>query len=185
MSHKPTGFGTFTFVSCGSCALAAVALTVPSDNPFTLLSAIVTGIGFLGAGALIKSGDRISGFTTAASIWIFAIFGLLVGLGQYTMAFLEYAFVWAVLALDRYLEKHGIGSYRSRITLCTTKQLDEKELQQIIGAKRYRLEDFHTDVQDKLFWVTYSVEGAKDDIKQLPKKILEKEWFKSFRMEPY
>src|SRR3989338_10867028 len=81
--HKPISFGTFTFVALGSCALALTSLVVPDANPILLLGSIVTGIGFLGAGALIRTPDKTSGFTSAASIWLFAIFRAVVGLGQY------------------------------------------------------------------------------------------------------
>src|SRR3989338_8472325 len=81
--HKPVGFGTIVFVSVGACALAILAVELGIENSIGLLGAIVTGIGFLGAGAIIKNNDRIFGFTTAASIWLFSIFGLIVGLGQF------------------------------------------------------------------------------------------------------
>ena len=58
-AHKPVGFGTYAFVSSGACALSIAAVTLNKENPFSLLAAIVTGIGFLGAGALIKTSDKI------------------------------------------------------------------------------------------------------------------------------
>jgi len=61
-SHKPIGFGTFIFVSLGSCGLALTA-TILNDNPLPLLGSIVTGIGFLGAGALIKTNEKTFGLT--------------------------------------------------------------------------------------------------------------------------
>ena len=65
-AHKPTGFVTYIFVAIGSCALSMAAILI-SENPLPLLAAIVTGIGFLGAGALIKTSDKVFGFTSAAS----------------------------------------------------------------------------------------------------------------------
>ena len=64
-SHKPIGFGTFTFVAAGSSSLAIVAVALGFEHSIPLLSAIVTGIGFLGAGALIKTSDKIFGLTSA------------------------------------------------------------------------------------------------------------------------
>src|SRR3989338_5532799 len=75
-AHKPVSFGTFIFVSMGACALALTATSIDIEDRIIILGSIVTGIGFLGAGALIKTSDRIFGFTTAASIWIMAIFGI-------------------------------------------------------------------------------------------------------------
>jgi len=120
-SHKPTGFGTFIFVALGACGLSIVAVIAEPQNPVPLLSAIVTGIGFLGAGALIKTSDKVFGFTTAVSIWIFAIFGLVIGIGQYLVGLLMYAFVWVVILFDKYFEKRGIGSYQKRLVLHTIK----------------------------------------------------------------
>jgi putative Mg2+ transporter-C (MgtC) family protein len=69
----------------------------------------VTGIGFLGAGALVRSGppERISGFTSAATIWIVAVFGLTIGVGEYFLAALLYAAIWLVTSIDLFSESSG------------------------------------------------------------------------------
>src|SRR3989338_4516536 len=90
-AHKPVGFGTFTFIALGSCALAITAVDLVPENPVGLMAAVVTGIGFLGAGALIRSGDKIFGFTTSSSMWLFAIIGILLGVGEYLLGTLVYA----------------------------------------------------------------------------------------------
>src|SRR3989338_11188985 len=90
-SHKPIGFGTFIFVALGSCGLSMIAMIIEPQSPIPLLSAIVTSIGFLGAGALIRTSDKIFGFTTAAGIWLFAIIGVLVGIQNYFFALIIYA----------------------------------------------------------------------------------------------
>lgn len=126
-SHKPIGFATFIFVSIGSCGLAITSTILNLENPTPLLAAIITGIGFLGAGALIKTTDKIFGFNTAASIWIFAIFGLTIGIGQYLIGSILYGLIWIIVLGDRYLEKKGIGSYQKKITIVTKKIIQEKD----------------------------------------------------------
>src|SRR3989344_753440 len=116
-SHKPVGFGTYTFVAMGSCALGLVSIIVYPESPLSLLGAVVSGIGFLGAGALIKTTDKIFGFTSAASLWVFAIFGLLLGISQYLLAGVLYFLVWAVILFDVHLEKKGIGSDREKVII--------------------------------------------------------------------
>ena len=64
-SHKPIGFGTFTLVSVGACALSIIAELLSPENPLSLMGAIMTGIGFLGAGAMIKSNDKTRQITGA------------------------------------------------------------------------------------------------------------------------
>ncbi|MBN2095509.1 MAG: MgtC/SapB family protein [Candidatus Aenigmarchaeota archaeon] len=184
-SHKPIGFGTFTFVAAGSCGLAILSTLVPSDNPFTLLGAIITGIGFLGAGAMVKAGDRITGATTAAGIWIMAIFGMFMGLGYYTLALLAYTFVWTVVFYDRFLESRGIGNYRSRIVLTSSRLLNEKEVEDAIGARIYRLDEIGLDSKGKCFVQSYFVEGRKSTLRRIPEKIKGKEWLVSAKLEVY
>ncbi|MCX6706574.1 MAG: MgtC/SapB family protein [Candidatus Woesearchaeota archaeon] len=135
-AHKPTGFGTFIFVAVGSCGLAITAMTMNTDNPLSLLSAIVTGIGFLGAGALIKTTDKIFGFTTAASIWVFAIFGLIIGVGDYLVGMIIYALVWVIILSDNYLEKKGIGSYQRKILITTNRIMNEKDVREQLLCDR-------------------------------------------------
>src|SRR5438094_3657204 len=95
--RKPVGFGTFIFVSTGAAALAILAITLEEDNPLPLLGGVITGIGFLGAGALIRSNDRVFGFTTAALVWAMAARGVAAGEGLYLLVSVNYAVVWAVV----------------------------------------------------------------------------------------
>lgn len=122
-AHKPIGFGTFIFVSISACALAIAAIEIAPTQPLHLLSAIVTGIGFLGAGALIKTTDKIFGFTTAASIWTFAIIGLLIGSGKFVLGLFVYMSIWIVIFIDKILEKSGVGSYQRKITIETASDI--------------------------------------------------------------
>jgi putative Mg2+ transporter-C (MgtC) family protein len=186
-SHKPIGFGTFIFVSVGSCGLAITALSLSmqntAENPIPLLGAIVTGIGFLGAGGLIKTTDRIFGFTTAASIWLFAIFGLIIGVGEYLTGAVMYLSVWTVVFYDKYLERQGIGSYQKKITICTNRIINESEIQTLIGTTKCKLITIHMDKKDSKLHVTYLIEGMKEDIEVIPRKLLGKDWFDHCKIE--
>ena len=77
--HKPVGFGTIVFVSIGACALAILAVDLGIETSIGLLGAIVTGIGFLGAGAIIKTMIKFSALLQQMSIWLFSTFGLVIG----------------------------------------------------------------------------------------------------------
>jgi putative Mg2+ transporter-C (MgtC) family protein len=150
--HKPIGFGTFIFVATGACALALTAVNLAPANPLPLLGAVVTGIGFLGAGALIKSGDQIQGFTSAASIWAYAIVGVTIGVGEYTVGLTLYALTWFVLLFDARLERIGFGAYRRRLTVRVrepgTLELVQSELAALGAWRRleYRLDRGAGDV---------------------------------------
>src|SRR3989344_368271 len=184
-AHKPIGFGTFTFVSVGSCALAITALNVSPDNPLPLLSAIVTGIGFLGAGAMIKTTDKIFGVTTAASIWAFAVLGLIVGIGEYEIAATIYFLIWFVIFIDRSLEKRGMGSYQKKIIITTNTLIEEKLIRDIISTntKKYKLIGVDINKKENTLSITYLIEGKREDINKIPDKLFKNSWFSSCKIE--
>ena len=83
------GVRTFPIVSVASAALVMIAMDIPGASPETLsrvLQGLVTGIGFVGGGAILKGPSGVSGTATAASIWSMAITGAAVGLKMYDIA---------------------------------------------------------------------------------------------------
>ena len=183
--HKPVGFGTIVFVSIGACALAILAVDLGIANSIGLLGAIVTGIGFLGAGAIIKNNDRIFGFTTAASIWLFSIFGLIIGLGKFTEGITIYLVVWLVVGLDRYLEKLGVGSYRKRVTVIYTGFNKKEQIANILAdyCTSFSLMNIVLNKKEKTISSSYLVEGPKEEIEDLLKELYKNKWCVSVKFE--
>ena len=182
-SHKPIGFGTYTFVAIGSCSLAVIAVALGFEHSIPLLSAIVTGIGFLGAGALIKTNDKIFGLTSAASIWAFAIFGLTVGIGEYVIGMTLYFLIWIVVISDRLLERYGIGSYQKKISIQTNRIINIKEVIALAGVHKYKLLDIDIDKAHKKMTLHLRVEGKKEEINKIPDRIINQEWFENVKIE--
>src|SRR3989338_4300267 len=180
-SHKPIGFGTFIFVGIGSCGLAIAAVDIYPENPLLLLSAIVTGIGFLGAGALIKTTDKIFGFTTAASIWIFSIIGLIMGVREYLIASLLYLVVWLIVFIDKILEKKGIGSYQKKLYITMNKNIHSAELASVMKIKNYKLFSVDVNLKDNLYNVVLLVEGSKKNVNGIPKILSKLDYINSFK----
>ena len=93
---QPAGFRTHILVALGSCLFTLISAhgfgAVLADDPQArfdptrIAAQIVTGIGFLGAGAILRSGMSVRGLTTAASLWVVAAIGLAVGAGAYVLA---------------------------------------------------------------------------------------------------
>jgi putative Mg2+ transporter-C (MgtC) family protein len=112
---RPAGFRTHTLVCLASSLLMLVTLyqskwlpgmpfdTVRTD-PTRMAQGIMTGIGFLGAGVIFKEGLSVRGLTTAASIWMTAAIGVLIGIGFYYPAVLATALTVGVLSLFRWIE---------------------------------------------------------------------------------
>jgi len=183
-AHKPVSFGTFVFVAIGSCALVIVTTIIDFNSRILVLGSIVTGIGFLGAGALIRNNDKIFGFTTAASIWILAIFGIVIGIGQYLEGIIIYSLIWVVLIIDNILEEKGIGLYQRKITINTNKIINEKEIISLInGSAKKKLINIHLDKANNKLSLTYLIAGKKEDINSIPQKLFDKSWFESFKVE--
>ena len=184
-SHKPVGFGTFIFVSLGASALGIIATSGTLSNSITLMSAVVTGIGFLGAGALIKGTDKVFGFTTAASIWLFSIFGLTIGAGFYQIGTAIYLFIWLAILIDKHLEKKGIGSYQRKLTVVTNRLIDENEITPhfLSYTSRHKLICAEIKKEEKEMHMAYIVEGGLDSLNNLVRQIHKEEWLKTSKIE--
>lgn len=86
---KSAGLRTNIIICLGACAFTIIAENISEGNPDAatrIAAGIVTGVGFLGAGALIHGGDSIHGLTTAASIWLVTSIGVACGAGEYITA---------------------------------------------------------------------------------------------------
>jgi putative Mg2+ transporter-C (MgtC) family protein len=99
---KSAGFRTLTLICFGATifTLCSYLLGV-EDNRDRMAANIITGIGFLGAGVIFRNNSSVSGITTAASIWVAAAIGMLLGIGEYLLAGISLVFTLFILyALD-------------------------------------------------------------------------------------
>jgi putative Mg2+ transporter-C (MgtC) family protein len=114
---RPAGFRTHALVGLASASLMLVsafeaAWFKPLEgaratlDPTRMAQGIMTGIGFLGAGVIMRHGPTVRGLTTAASIWITAAIGILVGVGFYVAAALTAGFALAALSGFRWIERN-------------------------------------------------------------------------------
>lgn len=107
-SGKPAGVRTHMLVAAGSAlfVLGPLELGMAQDPLSRVIQGLITGIGFLGAGAILKLEKRraIEGLTTAAGIWITAGIGLAVGLGRFGLALVSMILAWFVLAVVKRIE---------------------------------------------------------------------------------
>lgn len=182
-AHKPIGFGTYIFVANGACALAIIAVSLTPENPLPLIGAIVTSVGFLGAGALIKTSDKIFGFTSAASIWIFAILGMAVGIGDFFVAGLLYLGIWIVVFVDRSFEKRSIGSYQKKFTIVSEYRLAKKDVLGLLKVKKAKTLYVSLEPIKKEYTITLLLEAPKKAMDTFPESILKQPGIISVRVE--
>jgi putative Mg2+ transporter-C (MgtC) family protein len=105
LRRKSAGFRTNILIAIGSCMFTLVAIGLNAGDPTRVPGQIVTGIGFLGAGAILHSSERVHGMTTAATIWVNAALGTAAGAGQTRIALIGGALTLAVLLILGPLER--------------------------------------------------------------------------------
>ena len=183
LRRKPVGFGTFIFVSTGAAALAILAIDLQDQNPLPLLGGVITGIGFLGAGALIRSNDRVFGFTTAALVWAMAALGVAAGAGLYLLVTVNYGVIWAVVITDRYLESKGFGSHAKIVHLTLANPVGMEELEILLPPGLAHFERYHVDKESHQVSVTAQMRVKPGDVAVLLESLRRNEKVRTFEVE--
>lgn len=174
---KPAGFAT----NCLIC-LGAMLFTVLSEimgfaggDPGRIAAQIVTGVGFIGAGSILRDGNKISGLTTAAGVWLVAAIGMAIGYGEYIWASACAAAILLVqLGLRRTLRlvemmKHYDTFY---LTCDPSWSVVEKINKQI---EKQNIQLLKTDVtkQDNLFHVSIVATFSGNEFQNVTRELLE------------
>ncbi len=122
---KSAGFRTMILVSLGSCLFTILSAHIGGpNNPDRIAANIITGIGFLGAGVIFKEENRVSGITTATTIWMVAALGMSVGIGYIETALITTIIVLAVLTGLVYIQNiiEKFNQLRNYRIVCTYQQ---------------------------------------------------------------
>lgn len=122
---QTAGIRTFALISMGACLAMLLSIYVPQEymglkngDPGRIAAQVITGIGFLGGGAMIQMRGTIKGLTTAAGIWITAIIGMAVGIGMYVVSITTTCLVLiALIAFEQYSKRKKIGQDSKVINL--------------------------------------------------------------------
>jgi putative Mg2+ transporter-C (MgtC) family protein len=125
--NQPAGLRTHTILAIGSCLAMTISINLAfqftpqgfTGDPARLAAQVVSGIGFLGAGAILRYGTSVKGLTTATSLWTIAIVGMAVGAGHYIASLATTAMLLIILVLLNVLEKKWIHSYETINILVT------------------------------------------------------------------
>jgi len=118
---KPAGLRTHMLVSLGSAGFTILTLQLfqtfnpgmerGAPDPLRIINGIMEGLGFLGAGSIIRSRGSVEGITTAATIWVVGSVGLAAGTGNYYLAIVITVLAFTILtvlrALESYIQKRG------------------------------------------------------------------------------
>lgn len=102
--HKSIGIRTLSLITLGSTIYTLISIYYFNSDPTRVIAQIVSGVGFLGAGIIFKSGSEIKGLTTAATVWTSSGIGVLVGLGLYKIAIISTLLVLIINSLFKYFK---------------------------------------------------------------------------------
>ena len=112
-THRPAGMRTHILVALGACVVSITGELIfhhysalgSTADPARLSAQVGTGVGFLGAGTILREGATVKGLTTAASVWAVACLGIAAGFGYYALAIFGMVFIFITLTIFEWLQK--------------------------------------------------------------------------------
>jgi putative Mg2+ transporter-C (MgtC) family protein len=153
-SHQFAGFRTHILVSVGSCITALTSLALFHDyssyanmDPARLTAQVLSGIGFLGAGAILKTSNGIRGLTTAAGIWATACIGITVGYGYYVLSISAWLFVMITLYILKNIDS---VLFRKKQTIFNVKVSNINTISMLYGKfEKSQIDVKNIDIEDE------------------------------------
>jgi putative Mg2+ transporter-C (MgtC) family protein len=174
---KPAGFRTNTLICVGSTLFTIFSLkvgTIPGTDSSRIAAQIVSGIGFLGAGAIIRRGEAVLGLTTAATIWFVASIGMGVGAGYYLTSSVGTALALAILVLFRKFENLVDRFHTTRTYHVILSAEDEavRELNRALDSCGLRVLGNKQVKSDNRYFYEITLSGRKDQHNPLLENLL-------------
>jgi putative Mg2+ transporter-C (MgtC) family protein len=197
---RPAGFRTHTLVCIASSLLMLLAIfqwellkDAPIDtirvDPTRMAQGIMTGIGFLGAGVIIKESLTVRGLTTAASIWLTAAIGVVIGMGLYFAALASTVLALGVLVLFRHIEAAipSMQYAQLKVHFSRHEMMTEQALREVIAAHNVRCTrlSYFLEHEGKTFLYEMTVHSnAVLNFKKLAETLTELESVEEFSLVP-
>ena len=146
-NNQPAGLRTNMILVIGACLAMMLSInlgTAAGSDPARLAAQVISGIGFLGAGAILRFGFNVKGLTTATTLWTMAIVGLAVGMGYYLISIIATAVIMIVLSVLDLIERHLV---RANILRTLAIEVYDgkgivKEIRQIVSQSAFQISGF-------------------------------------------
>ena len=148
------GVRTFALISMGACLAMLLSIYVPqvymglkNGDPGRIAAQVITGVGFLGGGAMIHMKGSVRGLTTAAGIWMTAIIGMAVGVGMYWSSVIATALILVILVAFEYYEHRANLGQENRAVKVTVKGIvnDIAPYEEVFRKHRVHLSTYFLD----------------------------------------
>jgi putative Mg2+ transporter-C (MgtC) family protein len=173
---RPAGFRTHLLVTLGACLMSVVSehyfikfMDFDSSSalrldPGRVAAQIVTGIGFLGAGVILKEGTSVHGLTTAACLWVAAGIGMAIGVGLYLpgmfVTLLSLLSLLVLKRLERFIKK---DRYRTLTVTAAEGAVNRETLVDILKNHGLRLVDFSVDLDCEKQEVSFELVAVQQE----------------------
>lgn len=166
--RQNAGMRTFTLICLGSTVAMLISIWIPqtflnfhNGDPGRIAAQVLSGIGFIGAGAIIQSRGNIHGLTTAACLWVTAVIGLSIGAGMYIIAIVAAVITLVVLiTLDR-LERFALveGVSKNLFIFCNSTNPDMDKIRSILNQHKIFIINlsFEQDFEKERSIISYKV----------------------------
>jgi putative Mg2+ transporter-C (MgtC) family protein len=192
---RAAGLRTYALVCLGSALLVAAterilpATTGAPGDPTRVIQGIVTGIGFLGAGVILKEGFVVRGLTTAASIWVASAVGVVIGAGFFYAGFLATGLALITLSVLRKIEDRMPVQRFVHCHICfmRDKSLDETQLRDLVGHLDFKITElsYRLDARTNMFEYKFVMWSSTPDAsRNLQHALLTEPAIVQFRISP-
>jgi putative Mg2+ transporter-C (MgtC) family protein len=198
---REAGFRTHALVCVSSSLLMVLVvyqwMLVPEEfldtvrvDPSRMAQGIMTGIGFLGAGVIIKEGLTVRGLTTAASIWMTAAVGIIIGMGLYFPAFLATVMTVIILSFFRWVEKKLPAQIYAKFTVQFIRakhHVDEDALRALIALHNIRAfeSSYRLENEGKNFEYEMTIRSTQQEsFRKLAQSLMEMDDVYEFKIVP-
>ena len=197
---RPAGFRTHALVCMSTSMLMLLTsfeeLWIQSTevarltiDPTRMAQGIMTGIGFLGAGAIIKEGFTVRGLTTAASIWTTAAIGVLLGIGFYLPAVMASVLTLGTLSVFRWIETRLPMQFYAHFVVRFERSavMPEPDLRALVAARGFTIANLHyrLDARDGFFEYRMVIRSNRaDNVRTLNETFRHLASVREFRIAP-
>jgi putative Mg2+ transporter-C (MgtC) family protein len=197
---RPAGFRTHALVCLSTSLLMLVTVYETrwfpeviqgriSLDPTRMAQGIMTGIGFLGAGTIMKEGLSVRGLTTAASIWITAAIGILVGIGFYFPALIATVLTFGTLSIFRWIEQRIPAQFYAQfiIRFARGEVMPEPEMRRLLAEQGFTIANlnYRLDVDANFFEYRMVIRtNHADNAARLSSRLSTLDAVKEFRVAP-
>ena len=176
-SRKAVGLRTLILISTGSALFTILSLRLGEsfgNDPGRIAANIVTGIGFLGAGVILEERGRVTGLTTAATIWLSAALGMAAGFGEFVLMAITATLAMLVLLTFYHFERAMASSVEERTYMITTgvDWSKFKALKKMVQDHGLEIMTHKQEKHGKTMVVTFELMGSTHKHDKLTQKLL-------------